>query len=125
MHHNLISVLFEAVFVYVCVHVGIACLIVIIHSSLLYRAVYVVIPIYVAEISPKERRGCLMSSLGFFYSFGILFGFSVTAALSDYKEGWRLTNAILGLSSLIYTIGSALIPHSPWLVLCDGSKNKC
>ena len=74
-----------------------------------------VIPIYVAEISPKEKRGALMSTLGFFYSFGLLLGLSVTAALSDYKEGWRLTNAILGFFSLVYAVGSALIPHSPWL----------
>ncbi|XP_031264297.1 sugar transporter ERD6-like 8 [Pistacia vera] len=77
------------------------------------------VPVYIAEITPKNLRGALATANQLFITMGILFAYAVGAFVS-----WR-TLALTGLiPSVIMIIGLSFIPESPrWLAMA-GQKEK-
>ncbi|KAJ0079052.1 hypothetical protein Patl1_22725 [Pistacia atlantica] len=77
------------------------------------------VPIYIAEITPKNLRGALATANQLFITMGILFAYAVGAFVS-----WR-NLALTGLiPSVIMIIGLSFIPESPrWLAMA-GQKEK-
>ena len=72
-----------------------------------------VMPVYISEMSPKEHRGTLTSTIGLTFTFGILFGLALNIGAEKISFGWRLTFAFVALAGLIYAIGMSLHPHTP------------
>jgi len=78
-----------------------------------------VAPMYIAEISPADVRGTLVSAKEAIIVFGIFLGFFtgyVFALLSS--DGWRLMILVAGLLAAAMFCGVAYVPQSPrYLVL--------
>ena len=74
---------------------------------------YMVMPVYIAEMSPKEHRGTLASIIGQTFNLGILVALCLNVGFAKFCEGWRVAFAIVVLLGLIFTIGMLFLPHTP------------
>jgi len=75
-------------------------------------------PLYIAEISPPERRGRLAGLFQFNIVFGILVAFVSNALLGQIGENaWRWMLGVEAIPALIYTLMCLGLPESPrWLL---------
>lgn len=76
-------------------------------------------PLYIAEISPANVRGMLVSAKEAIIVFGIFLGFLAGCAFSGIAgTGWRLMIGMAALLAVAMTIGISAVPESPrFLVL--------
>jgi MFS transporter, SP family, arabinose:H+ symporter len=76
-------------------------------------------PLYIAEISPSEKRGRLAGMFQFNIVFGILVAFLSNYLLGGTGENaWRLMLGIEAVPAFIYMLMCFRIPESPrWLVI--------
>jgi len=75
-------------------------------------------PVYIAEMSPPEIRGLLVSLKEAFIVIGILLSFTVGWIYQDQPSGWREIFGFAAVPALIVCCGMLLLPPSPrWLVL--------
>lgn len=75
-----------------------------------------VVPIYVAEISPKSIRGSLGTLMNLFVTFGQLSAFCVNLAfdkLSHKQSDWRFSLGIQAVLSFFLLLGLFALPESP------------
>ncbi|WOL09517.1 D-xylose-proton symporter-like 2 [Canna indica] len=76
-------------------------------------------PMYIAETSPTQIRGRLISLKEFFIVFGMLLGYISGSVYVDLVGGWRYMYATSSPICLIMGIGMWWLPQSPrWLLLC-------
>ncbi|HET9873212.1 MAG TPA: sugar porter family MFS transporter [Propionibacteriaceae bacterium] len=76
----------------------------------------VAVPLYIAEIAPRERRGRLVSMNQLMVTAGIFLSYLVGYALAPV-EGWRLMLALAGIPALLMLGGLFTVSESPrWLV---------
>jgi MFS transporter, SP family, galactose:H+ symporter len=74
-----------------------------------------VVPLYIAEIAPADRRGALVSLNQLMITIGILVSYIVGVIFTPI-EGWRYMFAVALLPALVLGIGMLLLPESPrWL----------
>lgn len=77
----------------------------------------VCVPLYIAEMAPKERRGRLVSMNQFLITVGILLSYLVNFAFAPIA-GWRWMLALAAVPALAMLIGLVGASESPrWLVL--------
>ncbi|XP_031404415.1 sugar transporter ERD6-like 5 isoform X2 [Punica granatum] len=77
-----------------------------------------VVPVYIAEITPKSVRGAFTA----FNQFVLMCGFSVTYFVGTIVS-WRVLALIGGAACLVQIIGLFFIPESPrWLVKVGRDK---
>lgn len=82
-----------------------------------YSIIYMVMPLYISEISPKESRGMLTSLIGPGYAVGVLIALCTNIGFSKFRLGWRVAMIIQGLMGLLLSVGAASLPQTPrWLV---------
>lgn len=76
-------------------------------------------PIYIAEISPAEIRGKLVSMKELIIVFGIFLGFLIGGACEPLERaGWRLGVGFAAAAALVMFLGISFVKQSPrWLVL--------
>ncbi|PWU08317.1 MAG: MFS transporter [Verrucomicrobia bacterium] len=91
-------------------------------SGLGIGAATVVVPLYIAEIAPANRRGQLVCIFQLNIVIGILASFisNYLIALAPQSEeaAWRWMLAVVALPATLYLILLLLVPESPrWLVL--------
>jgi sugar porter (SP) family MFS transporter len=81
-------------------------------------------PLYIAEISPPERRGRLAGMFQFNIVFGILIAFLSNWLLGGRSENdWRWMLGIEAIPALAYTLMCFSIPESPrWLLARKGDR---
>ncbi|MBU6340689.1 MAG: sugar porter family MFS transporter [Bacteroidetes bacterium] len=86
----------------------------------------VVAPMYIAEISPKEKRGRLTALFQFNIVFGILLAyFSNWLIGTDDPGNWRWMLGIVAFPSLLFVILIVLVPESPrWLAIKKGDREE-
>ena len=79
----------------------------------------IVVPAYISEIAPRERRGRLVALYQFQIVFGILVAFLSNYLLSTFFDlGWRWMLGIEALPALAFLLMTAKLPESPrWLLL--------
>jgi len=74
-----------------------------------------IVPLYIAEISPPDRRGGLVSLNQLMITIGILLSYIVGVIFAPI-EGWRWMFAVALIPALILFIGMFGLPESPrWL----------
>ncbi len=83
----------------------------------------VVAPMYIAEISPTEKRGQLTALFQFNIVFGILIAyFSNWVIGTDDPSNWRWMLGIVAVPSLLFVVLILLVPESPrWLAVKKGN----
>ena len=86
----------------------------------------VVAPMYIAEISPKEKRGRLTALFQFNIVLGIMIAyFSNWIIGSGAPEAWRWMLGVEAFPALIFAILMLVIPESPrWLILKKGDDDE-
>lgn len=79
-------------------------------------------PIYIAELSPKEKRGSLVTFNSAFVTFGILASTLIASGFSYLPThiGWRFMLGFAGIPSLIQMIGFFFMPESPRYLCLQG-----
>ncbi|XP_078438354.1 D-xylose-proton symporter-like 2 [Wolffia australiana] len=81
-------------------------------------------PMYIAETSPSQIRGRLISLKELLIVFGMLLGYVASNLYVEKVGGWRYMYASSSLFSLIMGIGMWWLPPSPrWLLLCAIQSN--
>lgn len=79
-------------------------------------AASVLSPMYVAEVSPPEKRGMLVAIYQLAIVLGILCSYTINYSLHDVENNWRWMFATGILPSVIFFTGLFFIPESPrWL----------
>jgi SP family arabinose:H+ symporter-like MFS transporter len=83
----------------------------------------VVAPMYIAEISPTEKRGQLTALFQFNIVFGILIAYCSNWLIGiENPDNWRWMLGIVAFPSLLFVILILLVPESPrWLVVKRGN----
>ncbi|KMZ64232.1 putative Sugar transporter [Zostera marina] len=79
-----------------------------------------IVPVYIAEISPSNSRGSLTSFPEIFVNIGILLGYISNYVFSGLSLhiGWRVMLGASILPSIFFSLALFIIPESPrWLVL--------
>ncbi|XP_062212869.1 D-xylose-proton symporter-like 3, chloroplastic [Phragmites australis] len=75
-------------------------------------------PLYIAETSPPQIRGTLISLKELFIVLGILFGYLIGSLEIDTAGGWRYMFGFSAPLAAIMAIGMWTLPPSPrWLLL--------
>ncbi len=73
-------------------------------------------PLYLAEISPKEQRGAIVSLNQFCITFGILVSYLADYALTGVAGNWRWMLGLGCVPGAILFLGMLTLPESPrWL----------
>eukprot|EP01125_Pyxidicula_operculata_P022995 TRINITY_DN9745_c0_g1_i1.p1 TRINITY_DN9745_c0_g1~~TRINITY_DN9745_c0_g1_i1.p1 ORF type:complete len:487 (-),score=87.85 TRINITY_DN9745_c0_g1_i1:47-1507(-) len=77
-----------------------------------------IVPVFVAEISPPDKRGSLVALNNLFITGGQLISYLVDSAFAEVPNGWRYMLGLAAVPALVQLIGMIfLIPESPrWLV---------
>ena len=75
-------------------------------------------PLYISEIAPPDKRGCLAGMFQFNIVFGILVAFMSNALIGSMGDNaWRWMLGVEAVPALIYTLACIGIPRSPrWLI---------
>jgi sugar porter (SP) family MFS transporter len=74
-----------------------------------------IVPLYIAEIAPADRRGALVSLNQLMITIGILVSYIVGVIFTPI-EGWRYMFGVALIPALILGIGMFFLPESPrWL----------
>lgn len=83
-------------------------------------------PLYIAEISPPERRGRLAAMFQFNIVFGILMAFLSNALLAGTGENdWRWMLGMQAFPSLAFAALCFILPESPrWLLARAGRREE-
>ncbi|KAJ7295832.1 hypothetical protein O6H91_Y181800 [Diphasiastrum complanatum] len=85
-----------------------------------YGIPFVLVPLYIAEVSPTEVRGRFLSFPEIFVNSGILLGYISSFCLAELPAhiNWRLMVGLGALPAIFLACGVFVIPESPrWLVL--------
>lgn len=86
----------------------------------------VVAPMYIAEISPKEKRGRLTALFQFNIVLGIMIAyFSNWLIGAESSEAWRWMLGVEAFPALAFALLVLFVPESPrWLVLKKGDEEE-
>jgi sugar porter (SP) family MFS transporter len=86
----------------------------------------VVAPMYIAELSPKEKRGQLTALFQFNIVLGIMIAyFSNWVIGAGVGESWRWMLGVEAFPALLFCVLVLLVPESPrWLVLKKGDDDE-
>ncbi|AWK52906.1 MFS transporter [Clostridium beijerinckii] len=78
------------------------------------------IPTYLAELSPAEKRGSVSSLFQLMVMSGILLAYITNYSFSGIYIGWRFMLGFAAIPSVILLLGSLVLPESPRFLVKDG-----
>ena len=83
-------------------------------------------PVYIAELSPKENRGSLVTFNSAFVTFGILASTLISYGFSYLPSeiGWRFMLGFAGIPSMIQLVGFYFMPESPRYLCLQGKDEE-
>jgi SP family arabinose:H+ symporter-like MFS transporter len=93
-------------------------------GGLAVGAASVLSPMYVAEVSPPNKRGMLVAFYQLSIVLGIIISYSINYGLHDVDNNWRWMFATGIVPSLLFFIGLFFIPESPRWLYKAGYKEK-
>lgn len=80
--------------------------------------------LYIAEISPRERRGLLVTLYELMLVVGVMLGFSCSYAFATVAHGWAYTFGLVIPPALLQIIVLLFLPHSPRFLVAQGKVEK-
>ena len=72
-----------------------------------------IMPVYIAEMTPKESRGALSSTIGLTLNAGVNIALFANIGYAKFTLGWRVSIIIIALVGLVFSIGMKFLPHTP------------
>ncbi|KAI5920649.1 general substrate transporter [Camillea tinctor] len=84
-----------------------------------------IIPVYIAEISPAKYRGRMISIDMVFLGTGSLLAYAFDAAFYRVPHGWRYMVGLGALPSILLGATLFLCPESPRQLLSKGKSEEC
>ncbi len=93
-------------------------------GGLAVGAASVLSPMYVAEVSPPEKRGMLVAIYQLTITLGIIISYTINYLLHDVDNNWRWMFATGIIPSVLFFIGLFFIPESPRWLYKAGLKEK-
>ncbi len=82
------------------------------------------IPTYLAELSPAEKRGTISSLFQLMVMSGILLAYITNYAFSGLYTGWRLMLGFAAVPAAILLLGALVLPESPRFLVKDGRTDE-
>lgn len=80
--------------------------------------------LYIAEISPRERRGQLVTLYELMLVVGVMLGFSCSYAFATLPHGWAYTFGLVIPPALLQTSVLLFLPPSPRFLVTQGKVEK-
>ncbi|TMW65062.1 hypothetical protein Poli38472_009229 [Pythium oligandrum] len=80
------------------------------------------VPLYIAEVSPPQIRGRLVSLNTLLVTGGQFFACLLAAVLSEVSDGWRYMLGLAAIPALIQVIGFMMLPESPRYLVSKAKK---
>uniref|UniRef100_A0AAV2K8S2 Solute carrier family 2, facilitated glucose transporter member 12 n=1 Tax=Knipowitschia caucasica TaxID=637954 RepID=A0AAV2K8S2_KNICA len=80
--------------------------------------------LYIAEISPRERRGLLVTLYEFMLVLGVMLGFSCSYAFAAVPHGWTFTFGLVIPPALLQFGAFLFLPPSPRFLVAKGNVKK-
>jgi SP family myo-inositol transporter-like MFS transporter 13 len=84
-----------------------------------------IIPLYIAELSPARFRGRMISIDMIFLGTGSVLAYAFDAAFYKVEHGWRYMIGIGAVPSIILGILLFWCPESPRQLMYHGHREKC
>ncbi|AGX41210.1 sugar porter family MFS transporter [Clostridium saccharobutylicum] len=78
------------------------------------------IPTYLAELSPAEKRGSMSSLFQLMVMSGILLAYITNYSFSGLYSGWRIMLGFAAIPAAILFLGALILPESPRFLVKDG-----
>lgn len=78
------------------------------------------IPTYLAELSPAEKRGSMSSLFQLMVMSGILLAYITNYSFSGLYSGWRIMLGFAAIPAAILFLGALVLPESPRFLVKDG-----
>lgn len=82
------------------------------------------IPTYLAELSPAEKRGSMSSLFQLMVMSGILLAYITNYSFSRFYTGWRWMLGFAAIPAAILFFGSLILPESPRFLVKDGKLDE-
>lgn len=82
------------------------------------------IPTYLAELSPSEKRGTISSLFQLMVMSGILLAYITNYAFSDLYTGWRVMLGFAAIPAAVLLISALVLPESPRFLVKDGRADE-
>uniref|UniRef100_A0A3Q1HH13 Solute carrier family 2, facilitated glucose transporter member 12 n=1 Tax=Anabas testudineus TaxID=64144 RepID=A0A3Q1HH13_ANATE len=80
--------------------------------------------LYIAEISPRERRGLLVTLYELMLVVGVMLGFSCSYAFSTLPHGWAYTFGLVIPPALLQIGALLFLPSSPRFLVAQGKAEQ-
>lgn len=80
--------------------------------------------LYIAEISPRERRGLLVTLYEFMLVLGVMLGFSCSYAFTAVPHGWTFTFGLVIPPAILQFGAFLFLPPSPRFLVARGNVEK-
>ncbi len=82
------------------------------------------IPTYLSEMSPVDKRGFITGLFQFMIMTGILLAYVTNYAMSGFYTGWRWMLGCAAIPAAILFFGALLLPESPRFLLRIGKEDQ-
>ncbi|KAF4036857.1 Sugar (and other) transporter [Phytophthora infestans] len=82
------------------------------------------VPLYIAEVSPPDIRGRLVSLNTALVTGGQFFSGVLDALLADMDNGWRYMLGLAAIPALVQFFGFLLLPESPRYLISKGKMEE-
>ncbi len=82
------------------------------------------VPLYLAELSPKDKRGRMVTFFQLAITLGILLSYVVGYIFGDAENAWRLMFWAGFVPAIILFVGMLLVPESPRWLLTKGRNEE-
>ena len=96
---------------------SILCAVIISHVNNICRLLYMVVPVYSAEISPERSRGKLSSTIGPMFAGGLLVAFAVNLGCVELEFGWRISLGLQSAFAVVFVFGMMVLPRTPRYII--------
>ena len=81
-------------------------------------------PLYLSEVSPKEKRGMFVSLFQLAITAGILFSYLINSFFANFELSWRLMLLAGVVPSSLLFLGMLFLPDTPRWFILTGKVNK-